>query len=198
MPKPDTLTDAEIAAIASGATAALEPTKDEQAAGAAAAPATGDASTSGGASAAAASAETAEAAAAAPANQEQPSESAVVALLKEQLAAANDKITQNAVELTALKAKVGTMETTHDSLLAIARNSVAKLRIALGGSAGDAESLDAPQAAAEHARLAVEFQKKFKVGPVAATSAASDSHTKQGEKAAPPLHAAKIAATRIK
>jgi signal peptide peptidase SppA len=136
------------------------------------------------------------AAADAAAAKEPKDESALVSFLREELKAAQEKLTQGAVDKKGLEDKVATVGATHEALLAIARNSVAKLRIALGGSEGNAQSLNALEVVAEHKSLAENFEKKFKVGPLAASGAAG-ANSKQGETAVPPLHAAQVAATRI-
>lgn len=90
--------------------------------------------------------------------------------LQTQLADANSKLLAANVELAQLKEKSAEAQATHDGLLAIARDSVGKMSIALGGSASLADGMTAVAVLAEHARVSGIFKDKFKVGGVAATT----------------------------
>lgn len=120
-------------------------------------------------------------------------ESELVAFLRAELAAANIKITEAAVARTALEGKLATVEATHCGLLDIARGSVGTLRVALGGSAGNAVTLGAVEVVGEHKTLSEAFKAKFKVGGVAATTADAPSQDKSAVDAA---RIARIAATK--
>lgn len=89
--------------------------------------------------------------------------------LQTQLAEANSKLMAANIELAKLQEKSVEAQATHDALLTIARDSVGKMSIALGGSAALAEGMSAVAVLAEHARVASVFKDKFKVGGVAAT-----------------------------
>jgi signal peptide peptidase SppA len=200
MNKKTPLTEQDIAALASGADLAakageVELTEAQKAAKAEADKAAADKVAADAAKVEADKVAADKAAAAAAAAPQ--AESELVKFLRAELAAANEKITAAAVEKSGLESKATTMEATHGALLAIARNSVAKLRIALGTSEGNAQSLGAVEVVAEHKQLAEDFQKKFKVGPVAATVPAAET-TQGGAAAVAPMHAARVAAVRAK
>lgn len=93
----------------------------------------------------------------------------LVEFLQTQLAEANSKLMAAGIELAQLKEKSVEAQATHDGLLTIARDSVGKMSIALGGTAAVADGLSAVAVLAEHARVSAIFKDKFKVGGVAAT-----------------------------
>jgi signal peptide peptidase SppA len=188
-----TLTEQDLAALAEGGAAAkteaeVKAEADAAVAAEAAAKTAADAAT---AAAATAAAEAAAAAAAKPAA----GESAVVQLLRSQLAEKDEKIVAQTLELSKLNEKLAGIEATHEAAVAVVRASVGRMRVALGSSAGDAETLKSADALAEHKRLSEEFGKKFKVGGVAAVTPKEESE--QGSKAAAPLHASLVAAARF-
>jgi signal peptide peptidase SppA len=184
-----TLTEQDLAALAEGGAAAKTEAEVKAEADAAVA-AEAAAKTAADAATAAAAAEAA-AAAAKPAA----GESAVVQLLRSQLAEKDEKIVAQTIELSKLNEKLAGIETTHEAAVAVVRASVGRMRVALGSSAGDAETLKSADALAEHKRLSEEFGKKFKVGGVAAVTPKEESE--QGSKAAAPLHASLVAAARF-
>lgn len=189
MRKKATLTDADVAAIAAGAPveqiAASETTTDAPAAEAepkVEAPVDAPA-------AAAADADPAPAAAA-PADQ-----SAVVALLKEQLAAAQaDVLAANLGKVNA-EAALAAMQAQLEPLVAIARDTVTKLHIALGSSGAHVPSLDVKALLTEHASASATFKDRFKVGGVAAASAQAEPASKAS--VASPADKARIKAVRL-
>lgn len=194
------LTDADIAALAAGATASLEATAEEVAAAAAAGvtaelPADGGGEAvvgeSDGAGVVAPAAE-GEAAAAAPVEK---TESELVAFLRAELKAKDEQILTQTLRVKEVEAQLATVEGTHSALLVIARGAIGNMRVALGSSAGDATSLEAVQAVAEHKRLAEAFSKKFKVGGVSVSSV-TETKTQGRAVAADPLHKARVAAAR--
>jgi ClpP class serine protease len=188
-----TLTEQDLAALAEGGAAAKTEAevKAEADAAVAAKPRRRPLPTLATAAAATAAAEAAAAAAAKPAA----GESAVVQLLRSQLAEKDEKIVAQTLELSKLNEKLAGIEATHEAAVAVVRASVGRMRVALGSSAGDAETLKSADALAEHKRLSEEFGKKFKVGGVAAVTPKEESE--QGSKAAAPLHASLVAAARF-
>ncbi len=91
---------------------------------------------------------------------------AVVANLMAQLDAANTAKTAAMIEAAGFKAASEALP----GLLAIARSSVGKMAVALGGTDTSAQTLDAQAVITEHARVTDLFTKKFVVGGAAATS----------------------------
>lgn len=194
------LTDIDIAALAAGATgtAAVTPTAEELAAVEAkkvadAAKVAADLAAS--TEAATEAKKVADAAAAAAATvAATKAESELVQFLRAQVKEKDEQLVASAIARKEIETKLATADTTHVGLLAIARGAVSNLRVALGGSAGNSETLGAVEALAEHKTLAASFKDKFKVGGVAAVTA---KNITQGEGVvAPALHAAKVAATR--
>ena len=118
----------------------------------------------------AATAETARVAAAAEAAKPivvaAPAVDAVVAHLTQQLAAANADVVAAKIEAASFKA----FSETHEGLLNIARESVGKMAVALGGSNDQSMALDAKAAITEYARITDVFKTKFKVGQVSAAT----------------------------
>jgi len=74
------------------------------------------------------------------------------------------------IELTGLKAKVAGMEATHTSLVKIAAQSVATMKVAMGLTKVDLSAMAPEALLAEHVATAAAFTAKFPVGGVAATS----------------------------
>ncbi|MCP3024963.1 S49 family peptidase [Cupriavidus basilensis] len=159
MPKAS-LTPQQLAAIEAGASieAALgtSATPEEIAAAQAAASA-------GGVDAAAA------AAVAAPAAQTD-----VVAYLQSQLKAKDTELMEVNIKARGLEATIAESQTSFDGLLAIARDSLQKMSIALGANADAAAAMAPTQLLAEHARVSAQFKERFKVGGVAAPAAEAD------------------------
>lgn len=177
------LTEAQLSALAAGASlesvtsgavgdtpAAAAAATGGAAAGdaAAAAAAAGDAAAAGTAG----TAGTAAAVAAAGSSDTGAGTDSTVTLILAQLSSANDLLVASKVETATLKAQVETQKATHDSLLAIARAAVGKMSVAIGGSTDSAASLDASAVVSEYARVTEVFNSKFKVGGVAATAQA--------------------------
>jgi hypothetical protein len=103
--------------------------------------------------------------AAAPAVEQKPE---IVAFLQSQLADAQEALMNAKVENASLKAKATETSATYEGLMSVARASVGKLSVALGGSATAAAALNATEILAEHARLETTFKEQYKVGGVAA------------------------------
>lgn len=110
-----------------------------------------------------------------------PPDAGVVALLKEQLTAANTKITELSVAATAH----ATVAAAHEGLLAIARGAAGNMLVALGGSRAAVDGMDGAAIVAEHARVTEQFKAKFPVG----RQSAEQSDENKGEKAGAALPA---------
>lgn len=104
-----------------------------------------------------------------PAAAEVQTESAVVALLKEQLAQANAEVLKLTVAATAHTDK----SAEHAELLTIARAATANLLIPMGGSAAAVDGMDAKALIAEHSRAKALFLEKFKAGQVTKSAPAA-------------------------
>lgn len=118
----------------------------------------------------------------------------VVKFLQSQVKEKDEQIVNLRLELKGAQDKLAAIEVTHNACVEIVRATSDNMRVALGGSKGAAPK-GAVEVLADHANLQVEFQKKFKVGGVASTKT-EDKKDEQGHTAAP-LHAARVAATRI-
>ncbi len=94
----------------------------------------------------------------------------LIAHLTTQLAEANTSLIAAKVEAGAFKAAADAQE----GLMAIARSSLGKMNVALGGSAEAAQTFSATTIVAEHARVTDVFQAKFKVGGAAAVASPAE------------------------
>lgn len=177
------LTEAQLAALAAGATLEslgvsaeiVDADADKDAADKAAAKAEADKVAAEAAAQAEADAKAAaDALAASAATAELVTPPTAVEVLTSQLAAANDALVASKVETATLKAQVETHKVTHDGLLAIARSAVGRMSVALGGNSEISANLDAVTVVAEYARITEVFNTKFKVGGVAATAQATE------------------------
>lgn len=122
-------------------------------------------------------------------------DSEIVAFLKGEIVAKDEKIVAQAGELSTLKAKADGMEATHKGLRAIAETSVGYLRVALGSSGAKVEDMTDASLLAEQASLQKAFETKFKAGGVASVSTGTPE--KKGDAAANnPLRKARLEATR--
>ena len=133
----------------------------------------------------------AEPSAAAPAVEAAAQPDAVVAFLRTELSAANDKVTALTVEKTAMAGELAGLKATHEPLKALALKSLSTMRIALGGHA--AADMSAESVLTEHAAASKQFEETFKAGGVAAAAPAE----KATDPVRDPHHAARIAATRM-
>ena len=77
------------------------------------------------------------------------------------------------VKITKLEEKLADVEAAHQPLLQIAIKSVKNMAVALNGTSLLSEGMAAVQVLAEHQRVTELFQKKFPIGGVAAVSATS-------------------------
>jgi capsid assembly protease len=129
---------------------------------------------------------------AAPKAEDKPSE--LVAFLQGQLSAAQAQVLDLSIQLRDAKAVKEAMDGSHAALRAIAVASVDRLKVALGASAGGAETLSDDALLAEHATLRAQFESKFKAGGVAAVAPATAE--KGADAAVDPLRLARMKATR--
>lgn len=184
------LTEQQIAALASGAPAVPAAALSAEALAAEAARLEAEAAAAAAATAAAA---TAAAAAAAPAPAAEAG-NPLLEFVQQQLKDSQAAVLAGAVELAELKAKNAAAEATHGPLLEIARASIGKMQVALGGSAPDLTTLDAVAVVTEHKRVAGLFVEKFKVGGVAAAAASASTPAAAAQAASE--SAARLQATR--
>ncbi len=98
----------------------------------------------------------------------------VADLLKSQLSTAQAGLVTVTAELTNLKASTQTMQANSEGLLAIARDSIGRMAVGLGGSDAAAATMDSTAAIAEHARISAVFKEKFKIGGVAVVTPAAE------------------------
>lgn len=127
-------------------------------------------------------------------------QTAVVAMLQGQLSAANEQVFQLRVTNDGLTARLSS----YDKLVAIATESLSRMRVALGLSAIEAGALSTEALLAEHERTAVDYAK-FPVGGVARTTqdpeqveaSAEAGATKAEVVQMTPAHKAQINAVRM-
>jgi signal peptide peptidase SppA len=190
--KKATLTDADVAMLANGVPV-------DQLAGVPAAETAAPAAEASPAADAAPAPEAApvtEAAAEAPAAAPAVDQSAVVALLEKQLKDAQASELAARVELSKAADRMTEMAANLAPLEAIARDTVKKLFVALGGSGDHVASLDTKTLLKEHETVSESFTKRFKVGGVAAASAHAKGDVSEGVKLTP-VAQARIKAARI-
>ena len=96
---------------------------------------------------------------------------ATVQLLPSQLKEKDAALLEAGIKLNELQSKLADVEASQTPLLQIAGKSIANMQVALGGSALSIEGMSAAAVLAEHDRVSEVFKTKFKVGGVAAVSA---------------------------
>lgn len=96
-------------------------------------------------------------------------QAAVVEFLRKELRETQAALADSGMQLKQLQAQVSAMSTTHESLAAIATQSLSSMRVALGGRAVQGK-LSVEQLLAEHAEATTEFKAAFRAGGVAAVS----------------------------
>jgi hypothetical protein len=118
---------------------------------------------------------------------------ATVQLLSSQLKEKDAALLEAGIKLNELQGKLADLEASLAPLLQIAGKSIANMQVALGGSALSIEGLSAAAVLAEHDRVSEVFKTKFKVGGVAAVSAEAPA-----DKQTPvdPRHLARVNAVR--
>lgn len=119
----------------------------------------------------------------------------VVALLERQLKDAQDALLAARVEATTASNELKSVKAKQDPLVLIARDSVTKMHIALGGNGEHVAALSLDALLEEHAKVSQTFKDRFKVGGVAAASAQA-ADTKKAPKLSN-VEAARIKAARI-
>ncbi len=97
------------------------------------------------------------------------------------------------VKITKLEEKLADVEAAHQPLLQIAIKSVKNMAVALNGTSLLSEGMAAVQVLAEHQRVTELFQKKFPIGGVAAVSADDTPAQTQID----PRHQARVNAVRF-
>ncbi len=102
-------------------------------------------------------------------------DSDVVKFLRGEITAKDTQILDLTVKSNGLTEKLAASETTHSALVDIARGAVSNLRVALGGSAGDAATLSDLAVVTAHKDLSATFKDKFKVGGVAAVETGAEA-----------------------
>lgn len=107
-----------------------------------------------------------------------PADAGVVAFLTTSLADKDKALLDATVSNRDLQARVTAMEATHAPLLEIARGSIMKMQVALGGTAVDLTTVDPATLLATHAEVAAKFTAKFPVGGVAAISSKDELATR--------------------
>lgn len=142
---------------------------------------------------AAATTETAAQTAAQAAAQAAPDQTAVIDLLKSQLAAAQGEVVELKVSLKASTDKASALEAAQAGLVEIAANSLNNMRIALGMSSINCSAVSVDVLLKDHGAVSAQFTETFKAGGVSAASA-----TESFKPATPDAVAkARVAATRI-
>jgi signal peptide peptidase SppA len=123
------------------------------------------------------------------------SDNAVIKYLQTQIAEKDAALLVATTDKKAAEAKLVDMAATHAPLLDIARQSIAKMTVALGGTAVDTAALTPVAVLAEHTRVGALFTAKFPVGGVAVT-AIEDKNKSAATAGADPTHAARISAVK--
>jgi signal peptide peptidase SppA len=193
------LTEANIAALAAGASALnagdVEAPTPEAIAAAAAALAETDAATA----AALAASESDAAAAAAAVDEEVVTEkvdtsATTVQLLNSQLAAKDEALLQAGIKISKLEDLIATTSASADPLREIACKSLNNMRVALNMAAVDMSAMSGVQIVAEHVSLSEKFAAQYQIGGIAAVSA--EQSNKQ-EPQSNPRHKALVNAVRF-
>lgn len=109
--------------------------------------------------------------AAAQVTEPQTGNDSVVALLKEQLAAANETVHTARNEAAAAKAALEALQATHTPLMAAVTDHLANMRIGLRLPVVDMTKASASELLAAHAAASEQFKKQFRAGGVAAVKA---------------------------
>lgn len=130
---------------------------------------------------------------AAPAPAAEQTESQLVAFLKGSLSEAQASVTALTIEVRDLKAQTEALNKSHGPMRELVEASIDRLKIALGGSAGDYKAMSDEAVLAEHANLRAQFEAKFKAGGVAAVAA---THKPDQTEVVDPIRAARLASTR--
>jgi signal peptide peptidase SppA len=101
------------------------------------------------------------------------------------------------VELKSAMDSLASMQAAHDALVGIAKASINKMQVALGGHEMALTGLSATEIVAKHAQVNEDFKQTFKVEGVAVS--APEASKKAAEAAnVSPIHAARIRAVNLK
>ena len=119
---------------------------------------------------------------------------ATVQLLSSQLKEKDAALLEAGIKLNELQSKLADVEASQTPLLQIAGKSIANMQVALGGSALSIEGMSAAAVLAEHDRVSEVFKTKFKVGGVAAVSAEAPADQ---QTPVDPRHLARVNAVRF-
>lgn len=120
---------------------------------------------------------------------------AQVDLLQAQLGQAQGQLLDVQVRLRDAEAALAPVQASIEKMRPVVRQSVANLRVAMGGTAAGVEALNDEALLAEQSSLAEQFQSKFKAGGVAAVPQGEPTE-KAGEVGGDSAHLARIRATR--
>lgn len=126
-----------------------------------------------------------------------PAEPSLVEHLQAQLSKRENDLVDVRVELAAAKARLAEFDKHLPALLGIARASVNKMTVALGGAETNLDSLSLADLTARHDAVSEDFKKAFKVGGVASTTIEAKQPAARATNVSP-LHAAKIRAVTNK
>lgn len=121
----------------------------------------------------------------------------MVAFLRDEVARLQSQIVNLTVEARDAKALVESMKAPQDALVGIVRDSVNRMRVALGGSATDLSAMSAEALVAEHTRVATEFKAKFKTGGAAAVAPEPKDESTAKADAADPRAQSRLAAVKF-
>lgn len=119
---------------------------------------------------------------------------ATVQLLNSQLAAKDEALLQAGIKISKLEDQIATTSASAEPLREIACKSLNNMRVALNMAAVDMSAMSGVQIVAEHAALSDQFAAQYKVGGIAAVNA--DQSVKQ-EPHSNPRHKALVNAVRF-
>ena len=116
-----------------------------------------------------------------------------VQFLQSQIIAKDEALLASGIKLAKLEAQLEDVKASHEPLLAIAVKSVKNMALALNGASLVADGSTAAQVLAEHARVSDLFKTKFPIGGVAAVTAEETPTQTQID----PRHRARVNAVRF-
>lgn len=119
----------------------------------------------------------------------------MVRLLNEDLDKKSEALIKAKLQLEKLTASAESNQTIQDALLAIARQSIEKMQVALGGSPSTLDSMTATQVLELHAEVQAEFTKVFKIEGVAVPGA--DTNEPGQAPKATVMHSVSINAAKL-
>lgn len=177
-----TLSEQEIAALASGVQLGASATAD--------APANVEEPVQTGAQSSEAPVEAAPAAEAPQAAKEDVTSSATLQFMAGQVKAAQDDLLAARLELSKVQDKYNELLAVVEPMKAIAAKAANNMRVALNSSAIDMAAMTPAQVLADHAAMSATFESRFKVGGVASVEAPKDTKPKSVD----PMHKARVKA----